>query len=62
MTSETKLDIIKDILALGDIWGKSDQAEMLDCICILHCGLYGCNVKHPIWIAYKAYCFIVRKI
>ena len=26
------------------------------------CGLYGCNVKNPIWIAYKAYCFIVRKI
>lgn len=26
------------------------------------CGLYGCNVKNPIWIAYKAYGFIVNKI
>lgn len=26
------------------------------------CGLYGCNVKIPIWIAYKAYGFIVSKI
>ncbi len=26
------------------------------------CGLYGCNVKNPIWIVYKTYCFIVRKL
>lgn len=26
------------------------------------CGLYGCNVKNPIWIAYKAYNFVVCKI
>lgn len=26
------------------------------------CGLYGCNVKNPIWVAYKTYCFIVRKL
>lgn len=25
------------------------------------CGLYGCNVKNPVWIAYKAYSFIVGK-
>lgn len=36
MTLEKKLDIFKGILALGDIWGKSDQVEMLDRIWNLH--------------------------
>lgn len=26
------------------------------------CGLYGCNVKNPIWIVYKAYNFVVGKL
>lgn len=36
MTLEKKLDIFKGILALGDIWGKSDQVEMLNRIWNLH--------------------------
>lgn len=28
----------------------------------INCGLYGCNVKNPIWVAYKAYSFIVGKV
>ena len=36
MTAEKKLDIFKSILALGDIWGKSDQVEMLNRILNLH--------------------------
>lgn len=36
MTLEKKLDIFKGILVLGDIWGKSDQVEMLNRIWNLH--------------------------
>lgn len=28
MTLEQKLDIIKGILALGDIWGQADEVKM----------------------------------
>ena len=55
MTLEKKLDLFKGILALGDIWGKSDHVEMLNRIWNLHLlssedprykDAYGDSVQH----------------